>query len=234
MKNELVSADEAVARLLNVDFIPAESNLLGVLDDFVVKAQARYDAAIAGRGQARFIISQRSAVDICERRLGMAQYILLALEEQAQNNLLIATDGKSRTQMFNWEAVQEWARENYGLVVPDSVVIVESTPLPISVQKPETEGSTGKFEKFVGDGVSKTKAKNLLVTLYALAKTHADRHQSTLIKKTSGGLVFDAVAKEIVEIVSKLSGQQQITGQGTEAIKDRLEAAEEAWQRRSD
>ena len=232
MKNELVSADEAVARLLNIDFIPSAYSLEHLLDGFVDEANARFEAAVGDRGQSIPIMAHMHAVHICELRVEMATYLLMSLRIQAENDLLIAKDSTSRTQMFNWEAVQEWALENFGIVVPDSVVIVESTSptIPASTTtEPAEDNSTKSLDKLVGGGLSKTKSKNLLVTLYALAKTHADRHQSALIKKPTDTLVIDAVAKEIVEMVSKLSGEQTITGQSSEAIKDRLEAAEEAW-----
>lgn len=227
MKNELVSADEAVARLLNIDFIPALYSLENLLEGFVEEAKVRFEAAIGDPGQSARIIAHRHAVHICEQRVEMAKYLLMSLRIQAENNLLIAKDGTSRTQLFNWEAVHEWADENFGIVVPDSVVIVESAPA--TTTETSDESTTKAIDKLLGKVITKAKLKNLLMTLYALARTHADRHQSDLIKKSTDTLVIDAVAKEIVGMVSKISGQLEVTGQSSEAIKDRLEAAEQAW-----
>ena len=232
MKNELVSADEAVARLLNIDFIPSTYSLETLLAGFSQEANARVETAVRERDQSGSVVIHMNAARICELREEMATYLLMSLRHQAENGLLIAKDGRSRTQMFDWEAVKEWAQENFGIVVPESVVIVESAPATApATATPETadENTTNSLDKLIGEGLGKTRAKNLLVTFYALARTHANRHQGQFIKKTTDSLIIDAVAEEIMGMVSNLSGQEKLTGQGREAIKDRLEAAEEAW-----
>jgi hypothetical protein len=223
MEIELVSADEAVARLMNVDFIPAGYALEDLLEGFVSEAQARYDIAAADPEQSAVIIGHRLAMKICEQRLEMAGDLLQALRIQVKNGRLIVKDaGASRSQNFNWEAVQDWALENFGLVVPESVVNKKLTSLgmPASIfSENKAESSTKLLDKVVSEGgISRTKSKHLHVTLYALAKTYANKYQKELIWKATDTLIIDAFAKEIVGMVSKLSGQQEIRGQGSESI----------------
>lgn len=230
MKNELVSADEAVARLINIDFLPAAYTIENLLEGFVSEARDRCDAAKADPGQEGHIIGYRLALKICEQRLELAGYILEAIQIQTLNGRLTAkNDGASRTQSLNWGAVQEWALENIGIVVPEPIAIIESVDNSVTDKEPDDAGKTKAFDKLVGKGLSRAMSKSMLVTLYALAKTHADKHPSALIRTATGTLIIDAVAKEIVEMVSTLSKQQKLTGQSSESIKDRLEAAEDAW-----
>ena len=231
MELELVSADEAVARLMNIDFIPATYSLEVLLEGFLSEAQNRYDEAKAGHTSSDNVEECRIALRICEQRLEMAANLLAAVRMQVRRGLLLPEKkGDAATQNLSWDAVQDWASKNFGSNFPKPKVVFKSATADEPYDATADAGLTPRMDKLHGKRMSKVKLQSLLVTLYLLARYFATKHPGQLIKGTSSTLVIDPIAKALAEKALEYSGAEKVTGQGSEAIKDRLEAAEEAWQ----
>lgn len=117
-----VTADQAVARLLNVDYIPDGFSLLEMTSAFLEEAQVDYENAALDRvaGNAKSLLALRAS--ICEARRQLAQQLLESLQlELESEDCSVVQIGKEETPHFDMLSVSDWAFYKFGIGTPTGI-----------------------------------------------------------------------------------------------------------------
>jgi hypothetical protein len=225
MQNDHVSVDEAVARLLNLDFVPAPYTVIELLEGFLLQAEEKYERIPAGTGNQIERNSDRAVMKVCESRLDLGKVLVEAIESEIKQGNLIAKSTTSSVQLLSWSKIRAWAEEMFGLTVIDRIVAPEAKPAGVK----RNEGDQDKDSlDLVLASWGRTKSKNFLITFYALAYHVAFARQSNFLH-ADRSIIIDSLAEEMEGLVKKYAKPKSIQFQGRQAIKDRLEMAEKVW-----
>lgn len=226
MQKDHVSIDEAVARLLNMDFVPAPYTVMELLEGFLLQAQEQYERIPSGTGNLTERNSHYAAMKVCQSRLDLGKVLLEAMESEIKRGNLIAKSTTSSVQPLSWSAISSWAEAAFGLSVFERVVAPQAKPKgdesmvfdddPVTVLDKELAGWKHK------------KLRYLLETFYALLYDVAYRHQASFLN-ADRSVKVSPLAEEVEGIVKKYAGSTKAQYQTQSAIKDRLEIAEKVW-----
>jgi hypothetical protein len=113
-----VTADEAVARLINIDYIPAGFTLLDMTAAFLEEAQADYENARVEqvKGDKKSLLVIRS--NVCEDRHRLAQQLLDSFARELESPdcaVVRVADEPTVVARFDLASVSDWAFENFGI-----------------------------------------------------------------------------------------------------------------------
>lgn len=227
MQNDHVSVDEAVARLMNLDFVPAPFTVLELLEGFLLEAEEKYERSSAGTDNQIERNSHCAAMKVCDARLDLGKVLVEAIEAEVKRGKLIAKSNASSVQLLSWSAVKIWAEDLFGLTVLERVVAEDIFLENRAAKSPAEVEHKDPFDKLLATwGVNKI--KNFLVTFYALALNIAFSHPKTMLTSTRE-VQIKPLAEEIEAIVNKYAGTKAMKNNSAEAIKRRLMPAEIAW-----
>ena len=121
MQNDHVSVDEAVALLLNLDFVPAPFTVLDLLEGFVLQAEEKYQRIPADADRQMERNSCHAAVMVCESRLNLGKVLVDAIESEIKRGNLIAKSTTSVVQYLSWLDIKNWAEDLFCLSVVERV-----------------------------------------------------------------------------------------------------------------
>ncbi len=117
-----VTAEEAVARLVNMDYIPDGCTLLEMTAAFLEEAEADFENAKLEPRSAAERDRLYRRVEICRCRDRLAEQLLADLRKELeapdQSQITCTTDGTAITRVTT-ASVWQWAADRYGLGVPD-------------------------------------------------------------------------------------------------------------------
>ncbi len=128
-----VTLEEAVARLVNLDYIPTGFSLGDMSDAFLEDAEVAYHNAKVDKLSIKELMPYAIRVDICRARLDLASSLLdhMKLElEHPETSLLKESPDSVNYVRLELKSVANWAEEHFGISVPDwsGDVAVEAHP----------------------------------------------------------------------------------------------------------
>lgn len=239
-----ITLEEAIARLMGIEYVPIGHTVLELLTGFVSDSEDRLVDAQKANASQPTLTMLRHHLNVCEGRLKIAESLAqcLTLEIQQPNSEIRSSTDESAIPTLDWYAVQDWAEENFGLTGFTPIASMSNAP----DAKPEIETSLSSADDRLEDipalnntvrklfpkgQVGVAKAKNLLVTFHYLLFIHINKHpqRSRFFTGKAERLIVDDLAKELQAEIKKELGDASASGQGHEAIKDRIEAAVAVW-----
>lgn len=120
-KTESVTADQAVARIVNVDYIPEGFTLLEMTAAFLEEAENDYENAIANHvtETQRSLLANRA--NICETRhkLAIQLFDSIQLELISEDSMIAqVNNNKLKEPLFDMLSVSDWAFYQFGIGTP--------------------------------------------------------------------------------------------------------------------
>lgn len=119
-----VTADEAIARILKVDYLHEGATLRQMLEGYSDDAEIDHDNARIEQLTDDQKSRRAIRADICRFRCQIAERLLLGLEFEVHNedSYVIKIPGNASTgQLFDMESVSNWAFYEYGIGLPTDV-----------------------------------------------------------------------------------------------------------------
>lgn len=131
-----LSVEDAVARLLNIDYIPPGFTLLSLLEAFCDEAECDRDNARATSTSALAKRQTQCRLDACTSRFNLAESLieLLRNEVEMNPNSPLVSRCPSEPTMVDCFALADWAADRYGISIPTSS-ITPPTPAQIPAEK---------------------------------------------------------------------------------------------------
>ena len=106
-----VTMEEAVAYMVNMDYIPEGFTLLEMLEAFSEEAEVEYE-----NDPTNLMLKTRK--DSCNSRYILAERLLESLQyevDHPEDSLIVLADETSSKQRLTFESVADWAAEKYGI-----------------------------------------------------------------------------------------------------------------------
>ena len=117
-----VTAEEAVARMVNMDYIPEGFTLEEMLSAFSEEAEVEYENAKIDRLPGTQIESLKVRMKACEARHSLAKILLNALQDEAHNtqeSMIVLSQDCSSKARYTLASVADWASYKYGIGIPE-------------------------------------------------------------------------------------------------------------------
>lgn len=237
--------DEAAALLLGWMQGPIRYKYIQVTTEGIPMAQMRYLLALAGGSLEKHFVMLREAAQIAMNDAYKSDATMEVREErekavsvidesiQKAASFLMDIDdeiAKGRSSAFRIDpnatdssgiahytlrSVDQWALKHYNIHIIDpsqSKIFADmNTPEPKQVEELEPKG-----------GLSKLKSENLHTSFAFLVEAFADLGSRF---KSADSPNIKAIAERIAELATKANKGQPLSGQSSEAIKDRIEQA---------
>lgn len=188
-----VTADEAVARLLNLQMLPTAISLLEMTSAFQEQAGSGVmKIPDEKKPDARDMALLRKHM-ICYHRHELAEALLQGIRAELQEaKPRILTKSRSVVTALDWESVKAWAYDEFEI----SVAVEKD-----AIAEYEVEGDHPKYsEKLRGligpKGYSQLKTANLLASFYVLLFEFAKQRPVDYLKHNNQ-VVIDELAKEL-------------------------------------
>jgi hypothetical protein len=120
MKNDpsSITVEEAVAYMVNMDYIPAGLTLLEMLDAFAVEAEVNHFNASLKRLPKDQNTTLKLRVDSCKARLLLTKQLLASLQNEIdhpEDSMIVLAEKSSSKQRLTFESVFDWAADKYGI-----------------------------------------------------------------------------------------------------------------------
>lgn len=121
-QNQSVTIEEAVARLVNLDYIPTGFTLLEMTAAFLEEAEVEYEnARIEHLPQTKLTVLE-TRLAICRARDELARRLFESLSSELDDRdstMLVVAEGLAGQTRLKLESVADWAAEEYGIGLPD-------------------------------------------------------------------------------------------------------------------
>jgi hypothetical protein len=135
-----VTAEEAVARMVNMDYIPEGFTLEDMLSAFREEADVEHYNAKIDHLPDTQIESLKVRLDACEARESLALLLLKDFQDTARNSddpAIVPSQDSSSKPRYTLDSVSDWATFKYGIGIPEwssaSVDPATSRDAPIGV-----------------------------------------------------------------------------------------------------
>lgn len=208
-----------------IELREAASQELTTAAEKYASEKIRWDKDESGKNTAFEILERKEkAVAEYDALIDKAGTYLLDIEEELDkgksSDLKIDQEATKRSGYTHLtiNSVDHWARSKYGISIkkdPVSGSLPEDNPkLPQATQQEQESDRRG--------GLGKTKANNLYTTLAFLVEAFSKT--STKYNKDTGPNV-KAIAEELKKYATETNNKEKLSGQSSEAIKDRIEEA---------
>ena len=117
-----ITIEEAVARMINFDYIPTGFSLLDMTEAFQEEAEVEYENAKLDRLPEGELDAFMCRVEACKARQKLAKSLLEHIKQELNNpddSLLVLSSDSSSMQRLELESLADWASEKYGIGIPD-------------------------------------------------------------------------------------------------------------------
>jgi hypothetical protein len=194
-----VTAEEAVARMVNMDYIPEGFTLEEMLSAFSEEAEVEYDNAKIDRLPSERIEALKVRMEACKARWSLAQILLKALLNEARNiqeSMVVRSPDSSSKPRYTLASVADWASYKYGIGIPewwstDSVNSTTSKVVPADIKWEDIEIRIRKKNKIA---YSHENEKWIEMTFDETGllnkKTQQPNHQALILIGLSTGMKF--------------------------------------------
>ena len=120
MKNDpsSITVEEAVAKMVNMDYIPAGFTLLEMLEAFSEEAEVNHYNASLERLPKDQNTTLKLRVDSCKARLLLTKQLLASLQNEIDHpddSMIVLAEESSSKQRLTFESVFDWAADKYGI-----------------------------------------------------------------------------------------------------------------------
>ena len=166
-----ITVEEAVSRMVNMDYIPTGFSLIEMTEAFLEEAEVDYHNAKVDRVPPEDLKIFALRVDVCHSRRLLAISLLDHIKQELANpktsTLIISPENTSSTRL-ELKSVANWSAEKYGISIPDWFCAEDDANVAERVRPP-------RFNKARGGGSSEprvTEAAEL-----AAYRTDADQHE---------------------------------------------------------
>lgn len=112
-----VSVEEAIAALVNMDYIPKGLSLLDMTGAFLEEAEAEYEKAVI-EGQISSLDRLRLRIEACQHRHSLAGLLLTDLQNEINNpegSVFVMNENGGEIPILDWTEVSYWAADKYGI-----------------------------------------------------------------------------------------------------------------------
>jgi hypothetical protein len=113
-----VTVEEAVAYMVNMDYIPTDFTLLEMLEAFSKEAEAEYENAFIDQLPVDQIKALKTRADSCNSRYNLAFLLLESLQYEIghpENSLIVLAEESSSKRRLTFESLSDWAADKYGI-----------------------------------------------------------------------------------------------------------------------
>lgn len=128
---ESITIDEALALMVNMDYIPAGLTVLDMTSAFLEEAEVEYENAKIDRLSEEQVSIFKVRFDVCTLRHELAENIQDALKQEINNiqNAMLVVAMESPVKRLTLGSVSEWAYDRYGIAIPIDIPIVGGSDL---------------------------------------------------------------------------------------------------------
>lgn len=122
MNPSSLTIEEAVARMVNMDYIPTGFSLVEMTDAFREDAEVEYENGQIERLQKDEINKLKLRMEACRIRHDLAQSLTNTLNEEIKrldDSMLVLADEKSSVPRLTLESVAWWASDRFGIGIPE-------------------------------------------------------------------------------------------------------------------
>lgn len=133
-----VTVEDAVARMVNMDYIPTGFTLMDMTAAFLEEAEVNHHNAKVDHLPADQIAALEIRIDVCRARHTLAQSLLGAIQNEIKNpeGIIETIDNNSGVdQHITFDSLSEWASINFGMGLNDQVNLYQD----IKVSEPMQE-----------------------------------------------------------------------------------------------
>ena len=222
---KLVTAEDAVARMINMDYIPTGFTILDMTAAFLEEAEVDHQNAVMEILHPDQIAPLRMRMEACKARHSLAKSILDALNIELEKPAVLVvkpSDDYSAEPLITFESLSNWATEKYGIGIADWQRTEEENNE--SKRNDRWEGVTIKIYKNYRIGLSIEKNLYERSTFQKIGLMRARKFEPNLLGGIligmSNGKKFPAESKlqnKDAAAVSKLrSSLKQLTGISTD------------------
>jgi hypothetical protein len=120
-----LTVEAAVARIVNLGYIPTGFSLLEMLSAFQEEAEVEYHNAQLEILPVDQLEILRIRVDVCTARHTFARLLIHHLSEEIGNQestIAVVTNNSSMEPLLSLSSVSDWASELYGIDIQDEIV----------------------------------------------------------------------------------------------------------------
>lgn len=221
----MVTAEDAVARMINMDYIPTGFTILDMTAAFLEEAEVDHQNAVMEILHPDQIAPLRMRMEACKARHSLAKSILDALNIELEKPAVLVvkpSDDYSAEPLITFESLSNWATEKYGIGIADWQRTEEENNE--SKRNDRWEGVTIKIYKNYRIGLSIEKNLYERSTFQKIGLMRARKFEPNLLGGIligmSNGKKFPAESKlqnKDAAAVSKLrSSLKQLTGISTD------------------
>ncbi len=214
-----VTAEEAVARLINFNYLPSTYSLFDMTSAFAEEAEVAYENSIASHSSENDIESLKFRMEACRHRHQLATMLHESIRRELNKKGGVITRAGHHSSIIDhldWDSVQEWADNQYGISIP---ALHHNETLPCNVPK-DTRDALKKERT----GLSRKVADGLYLAFYCLVEMYSKNHVP-VAKNSKGGINVSYIAEEIYKHAASESKEADIEGLSAETIKTRIEDA---------
>ncbi|MFH1218151.1 MAG: hypothetical protein V1706_16780 [Pseudomonadota bacterium] len=115
-----ITIEEAVAEMVNMDYIPAGFTLLEMIAAFQEEAEANYENAQIDRLPEDQITPLKIRMESCRARHTLAHLLMESLQYEVDNpkdSMIVLSNDSSSKQRLTLTSVSDWAADRYGIGV---------------------------------------------------------------------------------------------------------------------
>ena len=220
-----VTADEAVARLINLQTLPTTFSLLDITSAFLDEAETNLaNARLENKSDVECQVLM-SKHNICHCRHELAQNMLQGIRLELQSpQPRIRTRTGSLIGMLDWQSVRAWASDEHEIAVAAETQQITE----VEVQGDHPKFSEKLLELMGPKGYSQIKTANLLACFYMLVHQYAKKRPKDFLKHDEQ-LNVDILADEVSQHVLKDYPYFEPYGQSRASWKAQIQAAREVF-----
>ena len=130
-----ITVEEAVSRMVNMDYIPTGFSLIDMAEAFLEEAEVDYHNAKVDRASPEELKIFALRVDVCHSRRLLAISLLDHIKQELANpktsTLIISTETTSSARL-ELKSVANWSAEKYGISIPDWFGVEEDSDGPFN------------------------------------------------------------------------------------------------------
>jgi len=127
-----ITIEEAVSRMVNMDYIPTGFSLIEMTEAFLEEAEVDYHNAKVDRASPEELKIFALRVDVCHSRRLLAIRLLEHIKQELANpktsSLIISPESTSSARL-DLKSVADWSEEKYGISIPDWRILGDSNDI---------------------------------------------------------------------------------------------------------
>lgn len=129
-----VTIEEAVARLVNLDYIPSGFTLLEMLAAFQEEAEVEYHNALLEPLPGAQLATLKIRRDATSARHTLAQLLMAHLREEVaihESSIVVVPNETSVEPFLDFGSVSDWASDQYGIDINKETVPRQASDVPV-------------------------------------------------------------------------------------------------------